>query len=160
MSIKNRQWVLVIGTVAVIAGALGTAGLSFDGRFDPRGLVYTVPFVIAAIAGTLRAPHLSAASLFGTACGAFGIEAWTASVNHQGCIAVSGFGSALGSAPDSCSLLGLAFLLIASIASGIAASLVGSRQIGRGVISALAGIVLAPVLLYLLSIAAFTLRGS
>ena len=160
MSINNRQRVVVFGTVAGLAGVLGTAGLSFDGGFDPRGLVYTVPFVIAVIAGALRAPHLSAATLFGTACGAFGIEAWTASVNHQGCIAVSGFGSALGSAPESCSLIGLAFLLIASIASGIAASLVGGRQIGRGVVYALAGIALAPVLLYLLSIATFTLRGS
>jgi hypothetical protein len=160
MSINNRQRVVVLGCVGALAGVLGTAGLSFDGSFDARALPYTVPFAMAAVAGTLRAPRMSAAILFGFACGGFGVEAWTASINRQGCIAFLDIGSALDIAPASCSPIGLVFLLIASIASGVAASLVGRARIGRGVVYVLAGIVLAPVLLYLLSIATFGIRAS
>lgn len=161
MSIKNRQLVAAFGSAAAVAGVLGTAGLSFDGSFDPRRLVYTVPFAIAAVAGVLRVPRMSAAMLFGTACGAFAIEAWTAYVNRQGCAAFSEFASVIDSFPASCSPIGLALLLVAAIASVTAAILlVGTTRVGRGVMFVLAGIVLAPLLLYLLSIATFALRAA
>lgn len=141
MSIKNRQLVAAFGSAAAV--------------------VYTVPFAIAAVAGVLRVPRMSAAMLFGTACGAFAIEAWTAYVNRQGCAAFSEFASVIDSFPASCSPIGLALLLVAAIASVIAAILlVGSTRVGRGVMFVLAGIVLAPLLLYLLSIATFALRAA
>jgi hypothetical protein len=158
MSIKNRQLVAALGLVSAAAGILGTAGLSFDGTFDPRRVLYTVPFAVAAVIAVLRAPRMSAAMLFGTACGAFAIEAWTASVNRQGCIAFMEFGPAFDAAPTSCSPIGLALLLVAAIASIAAATLLmASTRIARTFVFVLAGIVLAPMLLYLLTIGTLAL---
>ena len=93
--------------------------------------------------------------------GAFAIEAWTAYVNRQGCAAFSEFASVIDSFPASCSPIGLALLLVAAIASVTAAILlVGTTRVGRGVMFVLAGIVLAPLLLYVLSIATFALRAA
>src|SRR5436309_2168602 len=161
MSINNRQLLAASGSAAALAGVIGTAGLSFDGRFDPRDLAYTAPFAIGAVIGSLRAPRTSAAMLFGVSAGVFAIEAWSAYVNRQGCTILLDFASSGDFVPPACSPVGLASLVIASIASVTAATLlVVISRTTRGVAFALAGIVLAPVLLYLLSIATFALRGA
>jgi hypothetical protein len=164
MSINNRHVLAALGFVAAAAGVLGTAGLSFDGGFESRNLVYTLPFAIGAAVASLRAPRLSAALLFGLAAGAFVIEAWTAYVNRPGCTIFLEFASSLGSVdsvPPGCSPIGVASLAIASIAGTTAALLlVSSTRNPRGFVALFAGIVLAPLLLYLLSIATFAIGGA
>jgi hypothetical protein len=161
MSINNRQLLAAFGFVAAVAGVLGTAGLSFDGRFEPRDLVFTVPFAIGAAFASLRAPRSHAGLLLGLASGAFVIEAWIAYVNRQGCRVFLEFASSLEVAPRECSPIGLACLLVAAIA-GVATALllIGSTRNARGAVALFAGIVLAPLLLYLLSIATFALSGA
>jgi hypothetical protein len=152
--------VIALGILAAVGGVLGAAGLTFDGHFEVFRLVFTLPFALAAALGSVRAPRYSAAFLLGESVGAFVIETWTAHVNRQGCVLLSQLLST-GPGTLNCSPIGLASMLLALIAAGIATGIVISTlRDARGVVLGVAGLVLAPIVLYMLSIATFALGGA
>jgi hypothetical protein len=151
---------VALGIVAAFCGVVGAAGLTFDGHFEVPRLVFSLPFAVAAAVGALIAPRHSAAPLLSASAGAYAIETWTAYVNLQGCTLLSQFPQA-GVGTLSCSPVGLASMTLALVAAGVATGIVIStlgtvRGVGLGV----AGLVAAPIVLYVLSIAAFATSGA
>ena len=160
MSIRNRQALIALGIVAAVCGVLGAAGLTFDGHFEISRLVFTLPFALAAAIGSLRAPRYSAALLLGGSVGAFAVETWTAYVNRQGCTLLSQFPST-GLETLSCSPIGLASTFLALVATAIATGIVIlTLRDALGVALGVAGLVAAPIVLYLLSLITLAAGGA
>ena len=144
-------------------GVVGTAGLSFDGSFQARSLVVTAPVALMAAFVGARAPRGWSPLLVGPASAAFAIETNTAYANHDGCIGAEViYREASISAPfGQCSQIGLWATALATLTSLIAGILIiGEGEMFRKGITWVGGVVLAPLVLYLLSVAAFVLgRG-
>ena len=135
MSIRNRQVLAALGTIAAVGGVVGAAGLTFDGHFEVLSVVFTLPFAVAAFVGSFLARRYSTVFLLGAAVGRYLVETRTA--------------------------YGLASMFLALTAAAIAAAIVlATLRNARAVALAVGGLVAAPIVLYMISIATFAVRGA